>query len=276
RTAKASTKKSVDDGGGRYDFRPEVRPIGSVVDNVDRIACVAPAREIRGRIATDLLGTAKEKHTRGDGFILEISGHHETVAAVVAFAAENGHASVFARGDDPPHGVRAFPSGGLHQLQLGNAVALGGEAVDLAHFGSAESFHVRRTTGITLEHPAARDIDDLSGDVLGFFGREKGDSGGDVVDRRRAADGKAGVLDAARLAKAELVLVDAGGVDDVNGDSVLGFLESQGAGECYDRCFGGGICGDFGLSKGALGTDGSHINDAAPAALAHVWERGTA
>src|SRR5260370_11717208 len=43
------------------------------------------------------------------------------------------------------------------------------------------------------KHPAAADVDDLSGDILRLFGREKGYRRGNIFDRRRTTDREARV-----------------------------------------------------------------------------------
>src|SRR5207249_9571792 len=96
---------------------------------------------------------------------------HQAVAAIVSFAAEHGNALRQSRRELAKNGVGDMFSCVFHQLQAGDAVALGGESIDFSHLGSSESFHGRLTA--KSKHPAAADIDDLSGNVFGFLGCEK-------------------------------------------------------------------------------------------------------
>src|SRR5690348_9928749 len=116
-------------------------------------------------------------------------------------------------------------------------MTLNGEPVYLAHFGSCECFHKREEQ--RLQHPPAADVDNLSGDVLGFFGCEKGDGGGHVLDGRRTANGKTCIAHAPRFVEAEFLLVNTGRVDDVYGNSVLRLFESERTGKRDDRSFRG-------------------------------------
>src|SRR5260370_42672214 len=102
-------------------------------------------------------------------------------------------------------------------------MAIGGEAVDFAYLGSSKSFHGRSTA--RSQHPAAADIDDLSGDILGFFGCEKSYRGSNIFDRGRATDWKTRVADFAGFLQRQLIFIDARRVHNVYGDPVLGFLE---------------------------------------------------
>src|SRR5690349_14750925 len=131
-----------------------------------------------------------------------MTGGDQAIAAIVAFAAENrefcrssgGTAHEFAAS------IGDACSGRFHELKAGNAIPLGGQAVNLAHLGCGENFHgnsglesekkvkgdrfskqqepaseSRRYNGgatkacLHLHHPAAADVDDLAGDVLRFF-----------------------------------------------------------------------------------------------------------
>src|SRR5208282_474732 len=69
----------------------------------------------------------------------ELAGHNESIAAVVAFAAENADAlRLRVIGEDETSDGRA---GVLHQRKRRNAEALRGGAIDLAHFRRADDFH---------------------------------------------------------------------------------------------------------------------------------------
>src|ERR1700732_4155704 len=109
----------------------------------------------------------------------------------------------------------------FHQLQAGYAQPLGGQTVDFAHLRGGQSFHSRFTT--RLQHPAAADVHDLAGNILRLFGSKEVDRGSYVFDRGRAADGKPRVPNAARLTERQLVLIDARGIHDVDGNPVLRF-----------------------------------------------------
>src|SRR5689334_23934914 len=72
-----------------------------------------------------------------------MTGGDQAIATIVAFAAENcdfrrssgGTTNEFAAG------IGDACSGRFHKLKAGNAVPLGGQAVDLAHLGCGENFH---------------------------------------------------------------------------------------------------------------------------------------
>ena len=56
----------------------------------------------------------------------------------------------------------------FHELHAGNPEPFGGEPVNFAHFGCGESFH-RQVFREKSEHPAATDVDYLTGDIFRFF-----------------------------------------------------------------------------------------------------------
>src|SRR5215472_8776117 len=140
----------------------------------------------------------REKVDAGlQALLLKKPCNYKPVAAVISFAAKNGGSACGCVIVISAKELKELRSRVFHELKAGNAVALGGEAVHFAHFGSSESFHERFME--LSEHPAAADIDDLSSNIFRLFGSEKSDGGCDVFDCRRTADRKPGVADAASL-----------------------------------------------------------------------------
>lgn len=126
----------------------------------------------------------------------------ESVSAIVPLATENDDATWAIDGplcEEIVYAVAYVATGVFHELQAGNAMVLDGEPVNFAHFGCGECFHRRKE--MRLQHPAAADVYNLAGDVLRFFGREKRNGSRDVLDRRRTANGKPRVSDAAGFVK---------------------------------------------------------------------------
>src|SRR6266852_545235 len=68
---------------------------------------------------------------------------YQAIAAIVAFAAEDRNLRRPGRGTSNKltASIRHASSSRFHKLKAGDAEALGGQAVDLAHLGSSEHFH---------------------------------------------------------------------------------------------------------------------------------------
>jgi hypothetical protein len=101
--------------------------------------------EIFGGVPADSFLFSKEANLGLQALLLKKPSDDKTIATIVPFAAKNG-------GPTPRYIVvvsakelKKLRSRVFHELQTGNTVALGGEAVHLAHFGGSESFHVKFT-----------------------------------------------------------------------------------------------------------------------------------
>ncbi len=119
-------------------------------------------------------------------------------------------------------------------------------------------------------HPPAADVQDLPGDVVGFFRGEKIHRRSDILCGGRPSNGKARITNAARFAEGKLFFINIRRIDDVHGDAVFGFLDCQGTREGYDRGLSRSVRRNLRLAKGALGPDGAHVDQQPPAELADV------
>src|SRR5262249_10505522 len=164
---------------------------------------IAPALQIGGGVATKLVRIREQEDTDRLYERFQIPRDDKSVPSIVAFAAKNGYRAraQAIRISAPPIRVGNCPAGVFHQLRTRNAQPLAGKAVHLAHFGCGESFHGKLAAKFTArsEHPATTDVDDLTGNVFGFFRSKKRNRRGDVFDCGRTANGKARVTDAARF-----------------------------------------------------------------------------
>src|SRR3989475_2756018 len=127
--------------------------------------------------------------------------------------------------------------------------------------------------GAALEPPPAADVQDLPGDVVGFFRGEKIHRRGDILRGGRPSNGKPRITNAARFAEGKLFFINIRRIDDVHGDAVFGFLDCQGTREGYDRGLSRSVRRNLRLTKGALGPDGAHVDDASPALPPHLRQR---
>jgi hypothetical protein len=76
-----------------------------------------------------------------------VASDDEAVAAIISLPAKNAHASIFVTGYEAPSRIGSFSAGVFHELEAGDAEALGCEAIHFTHFGGGESFHGVFTAG---------------------------------------------------------------------------------------------------------------------------------
>jgi len=128
-----------------------------------------------------------------------------------------------------------------------------------------------------LQHPAAADVHNLTGNIFRFFRREKRNGSGNVFDRRRTADGKPRVFHAASFVKSQIFLIDTGRIDDIYGDAVLGFLERERTRKRDDRSLRRSVSGNFlpDRTRAPLRPP-PKLMMRPPAAAAHMRQRGSA
>src|SRR4029077_238367 len=267
RAAESGAEDRVEDHIGGEDFGLHGLP-GLFIENDDDFATkIAPALEVRGGIAVQFVRAAKQEYADRLDDCFQIACCYKSVAAIVSLSAKHADrtSAKRIRISEALISVADGMASVFHQLKAGNTKALDGDAINLTHLRCGQSFHSRFTPKFTAksEHPAAADIDDLASDILRLFGSEEGNRGSDIFDSGRAADRKAGVADAACFVQRELVFVDAGGIDDINGDAVFGFFQCERAGQCDDGSLCCSVCRDFGLAKRALGPHRTQVDDAA-------------
>jgi hypothetical protein len=101
----------------------------------DRYACLLQNSEIYGRIATQFLWRAEQNHATSVAADFEMTGDHETVTRVVAFAAEDNDG---AADTEPLQYIDASTAGVFHEHEAGNAVILNGAAIDFAALVTGE------------------------------------------------------------------------------------------------------------------------------------------
>src|ERR1700721_2673619 len=95
--------------------------------------------EHRGRVATQIDPIREEDDLNRLSLLMQMPGGDESVAAVVALAAENHNPLCFAV--IRKHMLRHGRSGIFHERKGWHAVALGGGVVNGAHFGRSNDFH---------------------------------------------------------------------------------------------------------------------------------------
>src|SRR5579859_4359887 len=155
RSAKAGAKNRIDDYIRGGNLRPRGSP-GRFIENRDRvIASFTPALQVGRGVATQLFGfREKIDFDNGVGH-LQVTRDHQTVPAIVSLPAEHGDFSGAVLG---AVGTSAVSLGnvaarGLHQLQSGKAMALGGQAVDFTHLDGGKNFHGRFAAGYSIQPP---------------------------------------------------------------------------------------------------------------------------
>src|ERR1700688_3032995 len=141
---KTGAENIIDDHVGCGDFRPRRFP-GRFFENRDYVvAGFAPALQVDRGITVQLFGF-REQVDFDDGLgHLEVPRDYQTISAVVSLSTKHGNFArvAFAGVDDLATRFRDVAAGGFHELQTGDAITLGGQAVDFAHFGSGKNFHV--------------------------------------------------------------------------------------------------------------------------------------
>src|ERR1700687_14403 len=135
---KTGAENRIDDYIGAGDFRPRRFP-GRFFENRDYVvASFAPALQVDRGITVQLFGF-REQVDFDDGLgHLEVPRDYQTISAVVSLSAKHEDFARMALGsvDNLATRFRDAAAGGFHELQTGDAVTLGGQAVDFAHFGS--------------------------------------------------------------------------------------------------------------------------------------------
>src|SRR5579864_8401967 len=141
---KTSAENRIDNYTGAGDFRPRRFP-GSFVENGNYIvAGFAPALQVDRGITVQLFGLREQEDLHNGLGYLQVPRDYQTISAVISFSTKHGNFARVAFGsvDDLAARFRDVTPSGFHELQTGNTVALGGQAVDFAHFGSGENLHV--------------------------------------------------------------------------------------------------------------------------------------
>jgi len=95
------------------------------------------------RVSFQVGWIAKEQNLDAASSGGQFAGGNEAIAAVIPFAAEDD--DVRAIGKLPQHKTSYGRTGVAHQVDRGNAIALGRHAIDGAHFVGGQNFHVNQT-----------------------------------------------------------------------------------------------------------------------------------
>ena len=118
-------------------------------------ASLLPALQIRRRLAANRRRIGKEENAGRSARFAQTARHHHAVAAVISLAAENHDIARRQIGKVSLQIIRHARARVLHQLQAGNAVALGGQPVHLAHLFRGKHFHGSSIMARSLEKPQA-------------------------------------------------------------------------------------------------------------------------
>src|SRR4029077_3724646 len=152
---KTGAENRIDNYIGAGDFRPRRIP-GRFVANGDYIvAGFAPALQVDRSITVQLFGF-REQVDFDDGLgHLHVPRYYQTISAVISLSTKHGDSAWMAFGsvDNLVTRFRDVAASGFHELQAGNAVALRGQAVNFAHFGSSENFHGRFAMSYSIQPP---------------------------------------------------------------------------------------------------------------------------
>src|SRR5216684_2611255 len=155
------TEKSVHNQSRLRDFTADPLPLFVSNDFLDLGSWLFEPGKILGGVSACRVLAGENIDLGLQTSCLKVPCDNKTIAAVIPLAAKDRRVACRYVAIGGSQELKESCSGVFHELQAGNAVPLGGEAVYFAHFGSGESFHRRFTT--RSEHPATADIDDLSG-----------------------------------------------------------------------------------------------------------------
>ena len=147
RPAQPGAEQRVNDQVRLGERRARGFPFRLARHDVQFAETLLPALQIGRGIALDRTRIRKKKNDRRGAKILQQSGDHQAVAAVISLPAQDQD---FAAGNVRKFFAQKFGDGRarvLHQFHAGNAVALGGEPVRLAHLCRGQDFHARFSCG---------------------------------------------------------------------------------------------------------------------------------
>src|SRR5207342_2675481 len=125
------------------NFREVKLPVGRVVNLDDRVAEVAENLEIDARVAAHFGDGANEERRHVDTALQQRPRDDESVAAVVAAAAEHGD---FELADLGKHGLDRgddLAAGVLHQYDRWDADVLDGPPIGVPHLRAVQNPHGR-------------------------------------------------------------------------------------------------------------------------------------
>ena len=101
--------------------------------NLNRNTHLLEYGQIRGGVSTNLFWSCEQQYQGLHAPLDQMTGHYKTVAAVVTFPTTNGDPEFSQVGKVRFQSVNHSAPSVLHQEETGNAIALGGQSINLTH-----------------------------------------------------------------------------------------------------------------------------------------------
>ncbi len=104
--------------------------------NLNRNTHLLEYGQVRGSVSANLFWSSEEQYKGLHALQNQMTGHYKAVAAVVAFSTTNGNPEFGQVGKVRFQSANHSASSVLHQQETGNAIALGGQSINLTHLRS--------------------------------------------------------------------------------------------------------------------------------------------
>src|ERR1700735_1332984 len=123
------------------------------------------------------------------------------------------------------------------------------------------------------QHPAAADVQHLSCNEIRAVGGKELYSRGNIFSRRRPPYRRARVVHAARFLRGQFPLINVGRIDDVDRNSVFGFLHRERSRKRNDGGFRCRVRRNRPLAKTAFRAQSAQVDNAPPVMAPHLRQR---